>query len=147
VTEWAQTAAVLSAFHDVMAGPLRSLRSALPAAIHPDGPTLDAFEGFTGAGGAGLSAFVVARHPDGRSLHWQVELWVDRHSVDREWRASVKGEIDLEDDEGLDRCVLNEQRSVASGAQAAVAVRELGESVGRFPLGELLSMRWEPEAP
>jgi hypothetical protein len=87
---------------------------------------------------------VTARHTDGRQLSWMVEIWIDREPA-AEWYATVKGEIDLDDDEGDDFCVLNEQRTVDDGDQAAEAIRELGAMVVSYPLADLLAKRWSPD--
>ena len=127
-----------------MNGGFRELRGRLPEELHPQGPELHLFEGFEGTGGAGADVTVSARHADGRQLRWMIEIWIDRHAAD-DWYATVKGEIDLDDDEGDDFCVLNEQRTVADGDEAAEAIRELGAMVVDYPLTDLLTRRWSPD--
>lgn len=136
---------MLLAFHRLMSGPFRRLYESLPGAINPKGPMLNTYEGLAGTGSAGIYLCVVAQREDGKALYWQVEMLIGRITADGQWYATIKGEIDLDDDEGNDRCVLNEQRSAASGAEAAVAIRELGDTVSTYPIGELLSKQWEPE--
>jgi hypothetical protein len=104
----------------------------------PDGPSLEVFEGLA-AGGAGLSAFVTARRSDGRALLWQVELWIEQDFQDEQGWATVKGEIDLDDEDGEPWCVLNEQRAVTTAEEAADAIRVLAETVSAYPIPELLA--------
>jgi len=73
-----------------------------------------------------------------------VEVWIDRHP-DGEWYANVKGEVDLDNVEAEDYCVLNDERTVDNAQQAAHAIREIAEMVVAYPLPELLAMRWPPE--
>jgi hypothetical protein len=146
MTGWIDTATVFLAFHEVTNETFVRLRGSMPDAIAPEGPTLNTFTGMHGTGGAGMSAFITARHEDGRAVYWQVEIWLDRDQNGDGWWATVKGEIDLDDDAGHDRCVLNEQRSVATASEAAAAIRELGSLVAGYPLDHLLAMRWGPES-
>jgi hypothetical protein len=52
----------------------------------------------------------------------------------------AQSETDLDDDDGGDFCVLNEQRAVAN--ETAEAVRELSAMVANCPLTGLLAKRW-----
>jgi hypothetical protein len=125
----------------------QGLHDALPGALEPSGPLVEPFEGFDGTGGAGVSVYVRAQHPDGRGLFWQVELWIDRQGGDRdgEWYGTVKAEIDLDDDDGNDHCVVNEQRGFNSSVEAATAIREMTDVVCSHPLEALLALRWTPD--
>lgn len=136
---------MLLSLHDVVNGGFRRLRARLPDELEPQGPAIHLFSGFDGTGGAGADVSIIAKHPDGRQLSWMVEIWIDRFVGDDNWYATVKGEIDLDDDEGDDYCIVNEQRSVDSGQQAADAIRELAAIVADYPLPKLLAMRWSPE--
>lgn len=137
--------AILLAFQQVMDGPMRELRAALPEAIKPEGPTLGVFDGHSGTGGAGMFAIITACHEDGRSLSWEVEIWIEPGQRDRPEWIGVKGEIDLADDEGDPRCVLNEQQNVSNGPDAAQAINDLAVAVSNYPIAELLTKRWGPE--
>jgi hypothetical protein len=147
MTDWAGTASILLRLHNVMDGAFRVLRSRLPEELQPQGPEVRLFEGFDGTGGAGAYLPVIARHQDGRQLSWQLEIWIDRYPDGGDWYATVKGEIDLDDDHGDDHCVLNEQRAVDNANDAADAIRELAALVVDYPIPELLAMRWPPDAP
>lgn len=141
MTEWAGTAAILLSLHDVMNGGFGRLRGRLPDELAPDGPSLHLFSGFDGTGGGGADVAITAKRADGRQLRWMVEIWIDRHPAGDDWYATVKGEIDVDDDEGNDCCVLNEQRTVDNGQQAADAIRELAAMVVDYPLPELTTVR------
>ena len=136
--ELTSAAIVLAAFEETIASPLRRLRGSLPAESRPDGPSLEIFDGGSVAG-TGLSAFVVARRPDTRVLCWQGEMWMRPDPVTAHWSATVKGGIDLDDEEGEPQCVLNEQRTVANAEHAAAAIRELSRLVADYPIPELLA--------
>lgn len=139
-------AAILLSLHNIVNGGFHRLRyERLPESINPQGPTLQTFEGFDRTGGAGADVSIVATREDGRQLFWQVEIWIDRYAGDDRWSAIVKGEIDLDDEDGNDRCVLNEQRTVDTGEQAGAAIRELARMVVNYPVDELLAMQWPPE--
>ena len=126
VTEWAGIAAILLSLNDVVTGGFRVLRNGLPEAANAQGPTVQVFSGQPGTGGAGADVSVVATREDGRRLLWTVEVWIDR-SCDGQWCATVKGEIDLADDDGGDRCVVNDQRTVRDGCRDTRAHRHRGE--------------------
>lgn len=140
MSEWAGAAAILLSLHEARKGAFRRLRESLPQAIAAKGPDVHVFEGFSGTGGAGADVQVLATRSDGRLLSWLVEIWIDWRPDDG-WYATVKGEIDLDDDEGRDHCVLNEQRNVASGEQVAAAIREMAALVAEYSLDELLGAR------
>src|SRR5438067_532020 len=99
MTEWAGTTAVLLSLHEVMTDRFRRLRGNLPDVMEPQGPALNLFEGVQGTGGVGANVAIIASHDDGRQLSWLVEIWIDR-DPDGDWYATVKGEIDLDDEQG-----------------------------------------------
>ena len=59
---------------------------------------------------------------DGRRVAWLVEIWIERWGHDDGWTATVKGEIDIDDELGDDYCDLNVQRSVTSVEEAVEAL-------------------------
>lgn len=63
------------------------------------------------------------------------------HTERGSWLANVKGEIDLDDEEGSDHCVVNEQRIVADTADAEAAIRQMATLVISRPLDALQSMQ------
>lgn len=144
MADWEGTAAILLSLHDAMNGSFRRLRSEITDEFAPEGPVLRIVNGFDGTGGAAADVSITATHADGRQLSWLVQIWIDRHDGDETWCVTVKGEIDLDDEEGDDYCVLNEQRTVNDGRQAAAAIDELTAMVVDYPLEHLLAMRWSP---
>ena len=145
MTDWAATASILLRLQGVMDRQFRLLRDKLPETLHATGPDLGLFQGFPATGGAGAEVRVIARHDDGRQLSWAVEVRIDRWPPGESWYATVKGEIDLDDDQGDDYCVLNEQRTVDNAKQAADAIEELAMLVASYPLPELLTKRWSAD--
>jgi hypothetical protein len=129
-----------ASLQDVANGCLLDLQRRLPAKLHPHGPNLCS-KGHEGAGEAGVDVTVTARHADRHNLCWMVAIWMDRAAGDS-WYATVKGETDLDDDDGGDFCVLNEQHAVAEANETAEAVRVLSAMVANCPLTGLLAKRW-----
>lgn len=142
MTEWADVATILGAFHDAL-GEFRRLRGRLPPGIEAREPEVHIFEGL-GIGGAGLDVTLAAMRPDGRRVVWAVELWIDTFGSDG-WRVQAKGEIDVDDAAGVDYCVVNEQRSLATAQEAISVILDLTGVVCGHPVDQLLTMRWEDE--
>ena len=86
---------------------------------------------------------MTATRGDGRVVSWCVEAWFypDGPNV---WRANVKAEIDLDDNNGDDRCVLNEQEIVDNAATATAAIRRACEIVVGYLREDLLTDGWQP---
>jgi hypothetical protein len=143
MTDWADMTAIWGAFDVINRNEFGRLRLSLPEGVRPDRSSFAVWDGMR-QGDAGISLWLATQREDGRGLSWGVELYVYRDE-EQGWRASVKGEIDLEDDQGNERCVLNEQTAVADAASAARAINELAESVTKYPLDELLTMSWDQE--
>lgn len=138
MTELAGTAAILRSLDDVARGPFRRLRARLPDAVNPSGPTVRTFKGLDAGDDAGVGVSLVATREDGRCLFWLVEIWLN-HPTGGPWSAMVKGEIDLDDDNGDARCVVNDQRGAQTVIEAATAIRELADVVASYPVDELLA--------
>ena len=102
---------------------------------------LPVLQGHEDAGGAGVDVTATARHAERRNLCWMVAIWMDR-AAGGSWYATVKGEIDLDDDDGGDFCVLNEQRAVAEANETAKAVRMLSAMVANCPPSGRQAKRW-----
>lgn len=141
MTEWADVVTILLGMNTAIDNGFQQLRGRLPDLASPRGPFLTVFDA-TGQRGAGAGVWVLATRADGREVSWCVEIVIDPPGLDQRWHVTVQGDIDLDDDAGEDRCVLNEQRSVETAPEAAAAIRELTRIVTTYPVGELLTMPW-----
>jgi hypothetical protein len=115
------------------------LRDNVPSELQPVGPDIHTFEGHSG--GAGMDIALQATREDGRQIRWGVEIWIDR--FDGRWYATVKGEIDVDDAAGDDRCVVDEQQQVASATEAVATITAMARIVAAHPLEDLVRFRWE----
>lgn len=135
---------IVSALSDVTDGPLHKLRNDLPTSIGPTGPTTRLFKiGLDEQGDVGVAVEVVGTRADGRYVGWIVEAWI-YPTGDGEWLANVKAEIDLDDREGDDRCVLNDQQIIADWREVADAIQRAARLVVEYPRDALLMPGWEP---
>ena len=144
MTAWSEIAAIWLSLDEVRRRDFLRLHSALEPSLNPRGPYFEVFAGLP-SGTAGSSISVAATRTDGRALWWGVEVWIQRDDPRNGggWFAVVKGEIDLDDAAGDDRCVVNEQESVVGVDDAVALIRRMAGVVCRYPVDQLLTMRWE----
>jgi hypothetical protein len=129
VNDLIAVATVLRSLADVQAGSFRRLFAALPSASQPTTPRVEIFDGMPGTRGAGASVSLSAKRSDARRVVWLVEVWIDTWDTQDTWQTIVKGEIDIDDDDGNDECELNIQRQPRSADEAAAAITELARLV------------------
>src|SRR4051812_23903143 len=115
---------------DVVDGPMRNLRAQLPAALAPTRPTIQLFS--IVENDAGIAVQLTCMRGDGRLISWVIEVWI-YPTGPNDWSANVKAEIDLDDRNGDDRCVLNDQQVVTDSAAAGYAVMRAAELVTNQP--------------
>ncbi len=84
----------------------------------------------------GVAADVWCDRADGRTVCWTVEAWW--FGADDSWLVNVKAEIDLDDRDGEDHCVLNEQEIVRDAAVVPDAITRAVALLVEHPLAELL---------
>lgn len=91
------------------------------------------FTGMPGTGGAGAAASLTARLVDQRLVVWTVELWIEKWD-EESWSATVKGEIEVDDESGEPQTVFDVQRSVREVSAVVDAVRECADLVAAYEL-------------
>ena len=94
----------------------------------------EVFTGMPGTRGAGASAYLTARLADQRLVVWTVELWIEKWD-EESWSATVKGEIEVDDESGEPQTVFDVHRSVREVSAAVDAVRECADLVVAYELG------------
>ena len=90
-----------------------------------------------------MAVTVTATRGDSRLVSWSVEAWIYPNGQN-DWLVNVKAEIDLDDRDGNDRCVVNEQEIVSDSTAAGHAIRQAAEVLLGYPREDLLSDGWEP---
>lgn len=126
---------------DVVEGPIRNLHAQLPPAMEPTGPTIQLFN--IVENDAGIAVQLTAARGDGRLISWLIEVWV-YPTGPNDWSANVKAEIDLDDSNDEDRCILNDQQVLTDAAAAAQAVKRAAALVTNHPREDLMTSGWEP---
>jgi hypothetical protein len=143
VSDLASAVDVLCALSDVCEGSFQGLSDRLPPSVRPTGPTSELFRIGRGHNDAGTAVTVTATRGDGRLVSWSVEAWIYPDGQD-DWLINVKAEIDLDDSEGNDRCVLNEQEILSDSTAACHAIRQAAEIVLSYAHEDLLTDGWQP---
>jgi hypothetical protein len=131
--------AALSATHRSF----KRLSRQLPIETRPTGPVYEMFTIDKGQNDAGAMVSMAATRDDGRLVQWTVEAWIYAEVPDN-WSVNVKAEIDLDDRNGDDYCVLNEQEKITDPASVAGAIDRAAARVTGFPTDDLLTAGWEP---
>jgi hypothetical protein len=98
------------------------------AGLHEPETRTEVFTGMPGTGGAGAAAYLTAQLADERSVVWTVELWIEKWD-EESWSATVKGEIEVDDESGEPQTVFDVQRTVSEVSAAVDALRECADLV------------------
>jgi hypothetical protein len=130
--------AVVTALPDRVDGPMLQLREMLPRDLRPSGPTARTFTIHDDGTDAGVAVDLTATRSDGRAVMWIVEARIYGAGPDN-WTINIKAEIDLDDREGSDRCVVNEQQVITELADIPAAITIAAQLVANYPLAELLT--------
>jgi hypothetical protein len=142
MNEMAATVSLLAGLSDASGGPLARLRRRLPLDINPS-VSSELFTGVSATRDAGVAVQLTATRGDGRAVSWLVEAWVYLDGPDA-WRVNIKAEIDLNDSDGDDRCVLNEQEIITDVADIRDAIDRAARLVADYPTDDLLTDGWQP---
>ena len=134
---------VLSALPEMARDAFDRLRVRLPSHTQPIGPTSELFTVDGKAHDAGAAVQLTAVRGDQRRISWLVEVWIYSTGPSN-WAMNVKAEIDLDDHNGNDYCVLNEQQLITEPKDVIAAIRQAVDLVARYPTHDLLTSGWRP---
>lgn len=87
------------------------------------------FTGLTHTRGAGAAAYLTAKMRDKGKVTWTVEVWIDTWQAPGEegegsWKATVKGEVEIDDGVGDPRSKFDLQRNADDIQGTVSALRE-----------------------
>ena len=112
---------------------MASQRTLLAVHAHPDDETITTGGTLARYAAEGVRTVVVTcTRGDGRLISWLVEVWI-YPTGPKDWAANVKAEIDLDDSNGDDRCVLKDQQVVTDVLVVEGAVKRATALVVNHP--------------